>query len=327
MRKNVMRAWGRILTGHYPSLSIEVTTKCPLSCPGCYAYHPDHVEGTPLVSLDDHRGDDLVDRAIALIDRERPLVVHLVGGEPMVRHRELDRLLPLIDERGIEVEVVTSAVVPIPAAWADLEHVTVVVSIDGLPAEHDERRKPATYERIHENIEGHRIVVHCTITSQMMERPGYLEEFVDLWSARDDVTSIRLSFLTPQVGENGIPVLTLEMRRQAVAEMDRLRVEYPKLRLTPAMLDAYLSPPSSPEECTFARVTKCVSADLESPVTPCQFGGTPDCEQCGCIASMGLHAIAEHRLFGRLRVGSIFDASQAVGSGVRRVREGIGLSG
>lgn len=321
MRDHVLRAWGRILTGYTPSLSIEVTTKCPLSCPGCYAFHPDHVEGRPLVSLDDHTGGEFVDRALALIDRERPLIVHLVGGEPLVRHRELSALLPRIDARGIEVEVVTSAAIPIPAEWADLGRVTVVVSIDGLPAEHNARRKPATYERIHENVEGHRIIVHCTLTSEMMKQSGYLEEFLELWSPRDDVDSIRLSFLTPQVGEEDIPVLTPAMRGRAVEEMDRLRTSHPKLRVTPGMLEAYLDPPSSPEECTFARVTTCVSADLESRVTPCQFGGNPDCEQCGCVASMGLHAVAEHTLPGGLRLATLFDASEKVGASVRRVRE------
>ena len=47
-RTHVFRAWGRILQGRPPSLSIEITTRCPLSCPGCYAYQPEHLAGTPL---------------------------------------------------------------------------------------------------------------------------------------------------------------------------------------------------------------------------------------------------------------------------------------
>jgi hypothetical protein len=31
----VMRAWGKILKGEPPSLSIEITRECPLHCPGC----------------------------------------------------------------------------------------------------------------------------------------------------------------------------------------------------------------------------------------------------------------------------------------------------
>ena len=34
----ILAAWGRILTGYAPALSIEITKECPLRCPGCYAY-------------------------------------------------------------------------------------------------------------------------------------------------------------------------------------------------------------------------------------------------------------------------------------------------
>jgi MoaA/NifB/PqqE/SkfB family radical SAM enzyme len=316
-----MRSWGRILQGYHPSLSIEITTKCPLSCPGCYAYQPEHLAGTPLESLADFQGDELVEGILALIDRRRPLVVHLVGGEPLVRYRELGVLLPRIIERGIHVELVTSAVRPIPREWAALEKLNIVVSIDGLQPEHDVRRKPATYERILKHIEGHRIYIHCTITSQMMRRDGYLEEFLEFWSARPEVAQIRFSFFTPQVGETSIEILTPEMREKAVADMDRLRHRYGKLLITPGMLKTYLSPPQSPEECIFARVTACVSADLETVVTPCQFGGTPDCSRCGCVASIGLHTLGRHRLPGRIQVGKLFFASDRIGGAVRRARE------
>lgn len=318
---DVFRAWGRILQGRPPTLSIEITTRCPLSCPGCYAYQPEHLAGTPLESLEDFQGDDLVAGILELVDRHRPLLVHLVGGEPLVRYRELSAVLPALDERGVRVEVVTSAVRPIPEAWSELDGVTVVVSIDGLQPEHDARRKPATYERILKHIQGHCIYVHCTVTSQMMERPGYLEEFVEFWSGRPEVAQIRMSFFTPQMGETSREILTPEMRRRAVAELARLGGAFPKLLFGEGMRKAYLDPPGSPEECIFARVTRCVSADLETVVTPCQFGGNPNCAECGCVASVGLHAVGAHRLPVGIRTGTVFDASLRVGSTVRRVRE------
>jgi hypothetical protein len=36
--REIMSAWGKILGGKAPMLSIEITRECPLSCPGCYAY-------------------------------------------------------------------------------------------------------------------------------------------------------------------------------------------------------------------------------------------------------------------------------------------------
>ena len=150
---DVLDSWGKILRGHTPILSIEITRECPLRCPGCYAYGESHLGGSvTLRELNDKRGDDLVDGVLGLVDRHRPLQVTLVGGEPMVRWRELDRILPELSRRGVWSMVVTSAVIPIPSAWMRLPNVTISVSIDGLPEHHNVRRHPATYERILANI-------------------------------------------------------------------------------------------------------------------------------------------------------------------------------
>ena len=86
-------------------------------------------------------------------------------------------------------------------------------------------------------------------------------------------------------------------------------------------LEAYAKPPASPAECTFARTTECVSADLQRRIVPCQFGGDPDCSSCGCIASASFEAIARHRLPGGIRVSQVFNASLAVGNVVARFRK------
>ena len=56
------------------------------------------------------------------------------------------------------MEIITSAVRPIPPAWADIPNLTLVISVDGPREEHDARRKPATYDRILKHIEGHEVV-------------------------------------------------------------------------------------------------------------------------------------------------------------------------
>jgi sulfatase maturation enzyme AslB (radical SAM superfamily) len=93
---------------------------------------------------------------MAMIDRHKPLHLSIVGGEPLVRYRELGRILPQLADRGIHTQIVTSAVRPIPREWAQIKRLQLVVSIDGLPAEHDARRTPATYDRILKHIEGTR---------------------------------------------------------------------------------------------------------------------------------------------------------------------------
>ena len=165
--REIIQAWGRILAGYRPNLSIEITRKCPLRCPGCYAYSDKHLGGSvTLRGLSDYKGDELVERFMALVDRHRPLHVSIVGGEPLVRYRELGMILPRLAERGIHTQLVTSAVHPIPPESAGLRRLQIVVSIDGLQPEHDERRRPATYERILKHIEGHQVTVHCTVTRQ-----------------------------------------------------------------------------------------------------------------------------------------------------------------
>jgi MoaA/NifB/PqqE/SkfB family radical SAM enzyme len=278
----VLQAWARILAGRAPSLSIEITKECPLRCPGCYAFDAAHLGGeTELRQLSDYKGEELVGRVLALIDEEKPLHVSLVGGDPLVRYRELERLLPQIESRGIYTQVVTSAFRTIPAAWKEYHKLNVVVSIDGLQPEHDARRKPATYERILKSIEGARITIHCTITSQIAERPGYLDEFLGFWSGRPEIERVWFSMFTPQRGATDVEILNPAQRASVIADLRQLRVKYPILEMPEALIRELEAPPSSPEECIFARTTKTISADLTTPVTPCQFGGDPDCSQCG----------------------------------------------
>jgi organic radical activating enzyme len=322
--EGIFPAWGRILLGYRPNLSIELTRECPLRCPGCYAYSPDHLGGgITLRQVRDLKGDALVRGVHQLIDRHRPIHVSLIGGEPLVRFRELETLLPQLSARGLHVQLVTSAVRPIPGGWARIPRLQIVVSIDGLAPEHDARRAPATYERILKHIAGHQVTVHCTVTRQQVQRDGYLEEFLAFWSANRDTRQIWMSLYTPQVGEQSAECLTADDRRRVIGELMRLRVQYPALKMPKGMVEALASPPASPGHCTFARTTECVSADLEHPITPCQLGGMPDCARCGCIASAGLHAVWRHRLPGGIRVGAIYDASLRFGNAVRRVREAV----
>jgi sulfatase maturation enzyme AslB (radical SAM superfamily) len=317
-------AWGRILGGYRPALAIEITRECPLRCPGCYAYGDDHLGGeVTLRELSDYKGQELVDGILGLIDRHRPLHVSLVGGEPLVRYRELNTLLPIMSRRGIYTQLVTSAVREIPAAWHSLDRLQIVVSIDGLQPEHDVRRAPATYERILKNIAGHKIIVHCTVTRQQAGRQGYLEEFLRFWSVRPEIERIWMSLYTPQVGEVSEERLDGIAREQVVADLWKLSSLYTKLQLPKAALEVYANPPSSPEDCIFAQATTSISANLKTAITPCQFGGVPDCSSCGCLASAGLAAIARHRLLGVIPVGKVFSGSVRIGQHVRGWRREV----
>lgn len=310
----ILNAWAKILRGERPSLSIEITRECPLRCPGCYAYEDGHLGGSVrLRSLNDRKGQELIRGVLELVDRFRPLHVSIVGGDPLVRYRELECLIPQLIERRIHVQIVTSAFRPLAAAWAGLAHLNVVVSVDGLQPEHDLRRAPATYERIIGNIAGQKVTIHCTITGQMMKRPGYLKEFLEFWSPRAEVRKIWFSLFTPQTGDSMPEILQPDERARAIADMLEVRRNFPKLDMPEAMIRQFATPPEDPSECVFALTTQTVSADLKTKVVPCQFGGNPDCSSCGCIASMGLAAVAAHKLGGIIPVAAIFKASIRIG--------------
>ena len=318
----IIQAWGKILKGEQPSLSIEITRECPLKCPGCYAYDDAHLGGgQTLRDLNDRRGQSLVEGVVEVVDRLKPLHLSIVGGDPLVRYRELELLIPLLLARGIHVQIVTSAFRTMGPTWATLPHLHVVVSIDGLQPEHDVRRAPATYDRILKNIMGQRITVHCTVTGQMMKRPGYLAEFLEFWTPRPEIKKVWFSLFTPQVGDRMPEILSAEERERAITDMLELRRQYPKLDMPAAVIRQFASPPHSPQDCVFALTTQTLSADLQTKITPCQFGGNPDCASCGCIASMGLASIAAHKLGGILSVGSIFKASVKIGQSRAKSRQ------
>jgi MoaA/NifB/PqqE/SkfB family radical SAM enzyme len=318
----VFTAWGRILRGYRPALSVEITRECPLRCPGCYAYLDEHLGGdVTLRQVADYKGPELVTRFKQLIEQHHPLHVSIIGGEPLVRYRELGEILPWLAGRGVFTQLVTSAVRPIPLEWSLLRRLEIVVSIDGLQPEHDERRTPATYDRILKHIKGHQITVHCTVTRQQAQRDGYLEEFVRFWSGNADTKQIWVSLYTPQVGEQSDERLRPEDRERVVAALMTLRRAYPKLRMPEAIMQVYADPPRTPSECIFAQTTTCVSADFERHIAPCQFGGNPDCTNCGCIASAGLGALGRHRLPGGIPVEAIYFKSARIGRAVRAARE------
>jgi MoaA/NifB/PqqE/SkfB family radical SAM enzyme len=319
--QELIASWGKIVSGRSPALSIEITRECPLQCPGCYAYGDDHLGGgIKLREVRDLKGQELVDGVLAIVDRFQPLHLSIVGGEPLVRWRELNALLPLLAKRGIHVQIVTSAVRDMPLEWEQLPKLSLVVSVDGLQPEHDVRRAPATYERILKNIAGHQVTIHCTITRQQVNRPGYIAEFLEFWSARPEVKRIWYSLYTPQIGEQSEECLRPVDRARVIADLEALRLRYRKLALPREVLRVYSEPPQSPDECVFARLTTTISADLTTRISPCQFGGTPDCSNCGCAASAGLAAIARHRVFGVIPVASIMTASLKVGAQVQRLR-------
>ena len=325
-KREIVAGWKSILSGNVPFLSIEITRECPLSCPGCYAYGPQHLGGdVTLRDLADFRGNALVDGVLDLVRQYKPLHVSLVGGEPMMRYRELCSILPALADMGVFTMVVTSGVIPIPADWMRFPRLRVAVSVDGLPEHHDVRRKPATYVRILKNIENRNVNIHWVITKPMLERREYLEEYISFWSGRLEVDHIWVSVYTPQIGEQSPERLTRADRELLVEELPRLARSYPKFLMNKGIADAIVHPPDNPEDCVFSKMSVNFSADLRSRVEPCVFGGSPDCAQCGCAISSALHWVRTVKVAGPLKAGHLVQGSIQIGQVMNRFRKRSGI--
>ena len=207
----LMTAWGRLLRGYSPLLSIEITRECPLHCPGCYAY-----------------------------------------------------------------------------------------------------------EKIIRNLEGRVADISWVITNQMLLRPGYLDDYLAFWTARPEIERIWLSLYTPQRGEVSDERITPDAKQRLLEDLPILKRKYPGLIFPDGAVSAFTTPPSKPMACTFARVSVNYTADLKTRIEPCFFGGNPDCSECGCAVSAGLHWLHGYRLAPGLTAGHLIDASLAIGRHPRR---------
>lgn len=325
--RDLFMSWGKVMCGHVPMLGIEVTRECPLRCPGCYAYSDSRVEGDSIRQTRELRGDDLVGGILRLVECHGPLHVSLIGGEPMIRHRELSRVLPVLSRRGIVSMVVTSGVLPIPREWMELPRVIVAVSVDGLATDHDLRRAPATYERILDHIANRKVSIHWTVLRSHIEEPGYMDAYLAFWSARPEVERILLSLYSPLVGEDSPERLTSDNRETIRGLVPDLRSRYPKLLVAAGMAQAYASPPLRPEECYFSRMSVNYTADCRTRIGPCILGAGRDCNQCGCAISVALHWIAGRKIAGPLRIGHVMECAVTTASIASRLRLGVGGNG
>src|SRR2546427_8192110 len=89
------------------------------------------------------------------------------------------------------------------------------------------------------------------------------------------------------------------------------------------MARAFVHPPSNPGDCLFSKMSANYSADLQSRVEPCVFGGSPDCSQCGCAISSALHWIRTIKLAGPGKNDPFIRGSVRVGLLGNRLRDSL----
>ena len=201
------------------------------------------------------------------------------------------------------------------------------MSIDGLQPEHDERRTPATYERILKHIDGHQITVHCTVTRQQVRREGYLEEFLRTWQANPNTRLIWMSLYTPQKGEMSAERLTKADRERVIADLRRLRPVFSKLQL-PGRLAQRVRRPAEVSDGMHLRADDRVllggSRTAHHAVPVRRRSRLPQLWVYG-VGRLGSHR--SPRLKGGIPVGRIFYASLHVGNAAARIRSAISSGG
>ena len=214
------------------------------------------------------KGDELVEplhgaRSIAT----SPLHVSIVGGEPLVRYRELGTDPAAAGRAGHSHAAGDQRGAPDPGGVGRrCSRLQIVVSIDGLQPEHDVRRTPATYDRILKHIVGHQITVHCTVTRQQVRARAISRNSCGIWQANPT-----------HAADLGQPVHAADGR-----DLDRAADARPTARASSptcagcaalsrssrcwtACSNVYAKPPKSPDDCIFAQTTECYSSDLEQP--------------------------------------------------------------
>jgi hypothetical protein len=288
-------------------LSINMTREFPLLCPGCNAFDHNHIGGAAtLRSLNDGTGRVLIhDGVLELMDRARPWHLSIEALDSLVRHRELESMVSQLLDQGMRVQVITSAFRRIPAGWAKLTNLNIVVFIP----ERDVRRAPATYARIIKNIERHDITIHCGVNAKMLKKPGYLRQVLEFWTRRPETRKVWFGLFTPQIRDQMREMLRLEEREQVIAEMLILRKEFVKLEMPESMIRQFVSPAPSR---LFAVATKTRPFDQKAKIDS-RFGGTLECDLCGCIVSMDLAAVAAHKLADVAPRGAVRWASIRIG--------------
>lgn len=161
------------------------------------------------------------------------------------------------------------------------------------------------------------------VPSYVPERPGYLAESLAPRTPRPQIEKVWCSLSTPQLGAADPEILTRSQRASVTAELRQLQQKYRLLDMPDSFIDEIASPPRGPDDCTFARTTRTISGDLTTLITPCQFGGTPDYRQCGCLASVGLAAVDHYKIIETLTAGRIFMISDRFGRAWRKLQDSL----
>ena len=258
------------------SLSFNVTDRCPIGC-NCYWRAQARVK-----EMDDNA-------IVAFFHRMRRLgFVHatLIGGEPYVNPRLLERLTPIMPANWI----VTSGTTPL--RW--FPKTTHMISIDGKDAatHNGVRQSSGLFERIEKHLVRARndwpgefpAYAHCVLNAVNFRQIG---EILGYWSNNRLLDGVVFSTATPIHGAKDDHLHLKEQDREwIVEELLRQKQRFGDFLGNTLSMIRELHPrrtkTQDPGTCGTATLTHSFNTAGER-IPQCVLSEKADCSQCGCV--------------------------------------------
>ena len=266
----IVKAWGRILAGLHPNLSIEITRECPLRCPGCYAYGADHLGGDITCAKSATTRAKRSSPSSAPRSRAPP-------ASPLDRRRRAAGPLSRAERAPAEARRARASTRSSSRARCARSR----SSGPRIPPPADrrvDRRPPARARRApeagdlrshpeaHQGTQDHRPLHGDAAAGAPRRLPRRVRRLL-VEQSRTPARSGSASTRRRSARSSDERLLPAD-RERVVADLIALRKKYPKLQMPKGLIEVYATPPDSPDECIFAQTTTCVSADLKTQITP-----------------------------------------------------------
>lgn len=264
--------------------SIDVTTRCNLSCKHCYFFEHEQPESEP--------ADDAWIETLEQWKRKRSRLAFpffqctWVGGEPLLRQTLIERARRYFRYNT----VVTNGTIPLPD-WPD---VNWYVSIDGDEPTHELLRgRRDIYRRIMKNVaerpRNQVTIAFCISTANA----HCIETVVREWSPV--ATSFTFDFYTP-LGEGDDPLWVPWAERDRILDgLLALRREHSARIPVPERTFLLMKSDSAPRvtrDCLFARKAFAYDA-MGHPKQKCMMGPKADCDRCGCVVPFYMRSLTD----------------------------------
>lgn len=262
--------------GNAWSFSFNVTDRCPIGC-SCYWRAQARVK-----ELD----DDSIAAFFHGMRRQGFVHATLIGGEPYVNPRLLERITPIMPTNWI----VTSGTTPL--RW--FPKTTHMISIDGKDAatHNSVRQSAGLFERIEKHLSSARTqwrgefpaFAHCVLNAINFQQIG---DVLTYWSGNQLLDGVVFSTATPirDAKDNHLR-LSEKSREWIVEELMRQKRRFGDFLCNTESMIQDVHPvqtrQQTPETCGTARLTQSFDTAGDR-IKRCILSEKADCSECGCV--------------------------------------------